>query len=383
MAAIKYKPGEIEYNDALELLQSIEFALLEEEYWDFKKNLTLTSDLKPLNLLEEKEKFLLEFAAGRHYDPTFSYEPNNHLSQLETLQNFRQRFDDSGFVLASEYIRLIDDSIEWIEHFANRNEAGFNTWLTSLYGFPDAEITQRAEQEHMAVDNHQIQQPEPEISAAEASSLFAQALAERGMDNWEIVLEETPARMSVNALKKLIRIRTSSTFSHHDIKRLLVHEIDTHVQRNQNGNKQVYRLFSYGFPDYLETEEGLATYAEHRTGTAAPDATARYALRLLLCKWSENMGFMDLFTKALPFFSNPGKAFDEVARIKRGLSDTSLPGGYTKDQVYYSGYHRVSQLPGNIIQKLYCGKIGIQHLPLIDKLEYFVGKYHFPDWVRE
>ena len=383
MAAIKYKPGEIEYNDALELLQSIEFALLEEEYWDFKKNLTLTSDLKPLNLLEEKEKFLLEFAAGRHYDPTFSYEPNNHLSQLETLQNFRKRFDDSGFVLACEYIRLIDDSIEWIELFANRNEAGFNTWLTSLYSFPDAEITQRAEQEYMAVDNHQTQQPEPEISAVEASSLFAQALAERGMDNWEIVLEETPARMSVNALKKLIRIRTSSTFSHHDIKRLLVHEIDTHVQRNQNGNKQVYRLFSYGFPDYLETEEGLATYAEHRTGTAAPDATARYALRLLLCKWSENMGFMDLFTKALPFFSNPGKAFDAVARIKRGLSDTSLPGGYTKDQVYYSGYHRVSQLPGNIIQKLYCGKIGIQHLPILDKLEYFVGKYHFPDWVRE
>jgi hypothetical protein len=383
MAAIKYKPGEIEYDEALRLIQSIEFALLEEEYWEFKKSINSSKDLQPVNLLEEKEKFLAEFAAGRHYDPTFTYESNNHLSQLESLQNFRKRFEASGFVLSSEYIKLIDENIEWIEHFANRDAAGFNAWLTSLYGFPNAGITQRAEQECMALDNLLMQEPDAEINASEAAAVFGQALADRGMNDWEIVLEETPARMSVNALQQRIKIKTSSSFSHNDIKRLLVHEIDTHVQRNQNGNKQVYKLFSYGFPDYLETEEGLALYAEQRTGTAAPGAPARYALRLLLCRWSENSGFSDLFMKALPHFSSPGKAFDSVARIKRGLSDTSLPGGYTKDQVYYSGFLKVSQLSGHIIHKLYCGKIGIQHLPLLDKLEYFVGKYHFPDWVRE
>ncbi len=47
---------------------------------------------------------------------------------------------------------------------------------------------------------------------------------------------------------------------------MLRHEIDCHVLRSENGKQQPFKIFNYGFPNYLETEEGYAIYMVNQLG---------------------------------------------------------------------------------------------------------------------
>ena len=81
-----------------------------------------------------------------------------------------------------------------------------------------------------------------------------------------------------------------------------------------------------------------------------------------------------------------GGCFDEekswriTLRAKRGLSDTSEPGGLTKDYLYLDGYYKVKKYieTGHDIKKLYVGKIAIEHVSLVDKMENIVKPRYLP-----
>ena len=48
------------------------------------------------------------------------------------------------------------------------------------------------------------------------------------------------------------------------------------------------------------------------------------------CKASQ-MSFVDLFNDIEKYIDNKMKRFDWCVRVKRGMEDTSVPGGYYKD----------------------------------------------------
>jgi len=57
-------------------------------------------------------------------------------------------------------------------------------------------------------------------------------------------------------------------------------------------------------------------------------------------------------------------------RVKRGLTDTSEPGGLYKDQVYLEGAIQILRARKNIdFMGLYCGKLSLDDLqkPIIEK----------------
>ena len=74
------------------------------------------------------------------------------------------------------------------------------------------------------------------------------------------------------------------------------------------------------------------------------------------------MGFRDLYDRILGV-AGPGLAWGIAVRLKRGMSDASLPGVFAKDVVYYRGEIRINRWiqSGGSLSTLYVGKVGLEH----------------------
>jgi len=62
----------------------------------------------------------------------------------------------------------------------------------------------------------------------------------------------------------------------------------------------------------------------------------------LCCRASE-VSFSQLFNEVAKYVDNPKQRYRYVLRVKRGLADTSKPGGLYKDQVYLEGAMQLLQ----------------------------------------
>ncbi|MFW5645035.1 MAG: tyrosine/phenylalanine carboxypeptidase domain-containing protein, partial [Bacteroidota bacterium] len=63
-------------------------------------------------------------------------------------------------------------------------------------------------------------------------------------------------------------------------------------------------------------------------------------------------------------------AFKLALRAKRGISDTSEPGGCTKDHLYLKGYYEIRSFieNGGSYSDLYIGKTGLSHINKLHKI---------------
>ena len=91
-----------------------------------------------------------------------------------------------------------------------------------------------------------------------------------------------------------------------------------------------------------------------------------YAGRVLANDLSLKNSFCAVYNSLLEYFPK-NDAWTLTLRAKRGLSDTSKPGAFTKDHIYLKGFLNVKKYAerGGDIKKLYIGKIGIEHVPLL------------------
>ncbi len=345
------------------------FCALEQQYWSYKKSLKLSNDLKPVNLSSERERFFYSISQGECYNPQFNYAERSRDEVHEIvkqLQNFKQSFNEVNLkVLTDAYCKLIDKDIQWIKLFEQRSSKTFGRDLTQMYLPIDPNVIEKAEQIISTFDTTEvISKPTNDVEALEVKRRFELVLRERGYMSWQVELVDQPARVSVNSVEQKIKLRNNARFSEEDIQRLIVHEIDVHVARSEEGYKKPFLIFAYGFPNYLEAEEGLAAYKEEEHGLSSKRKIYDYAVRALLCSKAESLTFYELYQEALQLYPQENElAYDIAVRIKRGLSDTSQFGGYTKDRIYLSGYLKIKSLSEEERKSLSIGKIGVDDIP--------------------
>ena len=83
--------------------------------------------------------------------------------------------------------------------------------------------------------------------------------------NYKIELsKDTLTRMKVTSKNKIIINARTEKLTENQIKKLIAHEIETHAITYQNGNQQPYKIFNYGFANYIELQEGLAIYNQEK-----------------------------------------------------------------------------------------------------------------------
>ena len=75
------------------------------------------------------------------------------------------------------------------------------------------------------------------------------------------------------------------------------------------------------------------------------------------------MSFSELFKDIARYVDNPKLRYKYILRVKRGLSDTSKPGGLYKDQVYLEGALKLLQARNEIDWEMfYSAKFNIEDL---------------------
>jgi len=353
---------------------------LEEKYWTFQKNINLYEYIIPLNLSEEKRNFILNLKAGKKYNPIFKYKKiklrKNYLSNLSYLEDEFKKYSSPISLL---YLKLIRDDKEWINNLYKRDTPEFCEWLSELYGCPNYSLYNKALTTLKLIKLEDL--TGREISSDEMKKIIFSKLREKHFDDWKIKVKNSSARISIDSVAKAITIKDDSVFNSLEIDRIIVHEVETHVLRYENGSRQKYLMFRKGFPNYLKTEEGLAILAESKNRVLLNRDLAKYCARLIASYICFKMDFSEMFS-FINQYLNTSDSFDVVARIKRGLKDTTHYRGFTKDQIYYSSFLQLKNLSKKKIQKLFVGKIGIEHLNIIDEIEGINYNIELPGWIN-
>ncbi|XP_075862424.1 putative tyrosine carboxypeptidase MATCAP2 isoform X1 [Microcebus murinus] len=130
-----------------------------------------------------------------------------------------------------------------------------------------------------------------------------------------------------------------STAREHWLEGMLRHEIGTHYFRGINNLQQPWNSWNGRKKHELKpnnpTEEGLASI--HSVLFRKDPFLWRAALLYYTVYRASQMSFCELFKDIGKFVKDPNTRWDYCVRAKRGWTDTSQPGCFSKDQVYLDG----------------------------------------------
>jgi uncharacterized protein (TIGR02421 family) len=171
--------------------------------------------------------------------------------------------------------------------------------------------------------------------------------------------------MMVSRGKLLVGARTKVPRSR--VEALIAHEVGTHIVTYVNGREQPFRQLSVGLPGYDELQEGIAVLSEYLVGGFSRPRLRLLAARVLAVhRMVEGAGFVEVFReldRAYDFAQRT--AFNITMRVFRG-------GGLTKDVAYLRGLVGVLAYlrEGGALEPLLVGKLGPQHVPIIEELQW-------------
>lgn len=75
------------------------------------------------------------------------------------------------------------------------------------------------------------------------------------------------------------------------------------------------------------------------------------------------MSFSELFRDLAKYIDDPNRRWRKTVRVKRGITDTTVPGGLYKDQAYLEGAMKILHERKNLdFYALYSGKINVEDL---------------------
>lgn len=252
--------------------------------------MSFLSLLIPTNLLSEKEKFF----SDENYNPQFVYKDQIPEKKLVTYGQ-----------PSPKYLQLAQEIVS-----------------RAYFG--------RNEQDLMMLEGKEVSKEK--VDQTVRSFLQMHKLDSEYQIKWS---SSYTARAAVN--KNTIKLRLPADFRKEGLLGMIYHEIGTHAIRRFNYKKQPWfgKKKSFGFSNYLKTEEGLASI-----NTLVPKSfksSYNVALRYLAVSKAQQSSFSNTWRFLKQYVQNPERRWDIVYRQKRGLKDTSKPGGYTKDLTYFGG----------------------------------------------
>ncbi len=151
------------------------------------------------------------------------------------------------------------------------------------------------------------------------------------------------------------------------VEALIQHEIGTHVLTYYNGKFQPFRQLYCGLPGYEELQEGLAVLAEYLVGGLSKPRLRLLAGRVISSSLMiDGATFIDTFRELNRTYGfNKRTAYTITVRTFRG-------GGLTKDAVYLRGLVQLLGYlqAGGALEPLFIGKIALEHMPVIQELQW-------------
>ena len=148
---------------------------------------------------------------------------------------------------------------------------------------------------------------------------------------------------------------------------LLQHEVGTHLVTYYNGRAQPFHQLYAGLAGYDSLQEGLAVLAEYLVGGLSRPRLRLLAARVVAAlQMLKGASFVETYRELDRTYDFDHRtAFTVTMRIYRG-------GGLTKDAVYLKGLVQLMEYlgKGGELDPLFCGKIAINHIPIIRELRW-------------
>jgi len=329
------------------------------------KNIEVLNYINPTNIESEKKQF---FASKYNYEPQFKYPKlkfNGYkLHRLFFSQRLERVEDDDIRQLYEDIIYEYSGLIECIETINHGRKFYFNSLKS--FGTPTEKDIDNAKFILRFDDSEFDEEMLPLYSAQDAKDYFKE-FSKRYDFNYNIKLTTniSAAAMVINNSKTLV-LRKNHKFSKNQLKVLANHEIGLHLVTTFNSLEQPLKIFTNGFPNNVQTQEGLAVYSEYMSGCLTLTRLKELAYRVIavdsLIKGYSFSATFDLLVNQYKL--NQNKAFTVTLRVHRG-------GGFTKDHLYLSGLERIYKFANNNgnLNTLLTGKVSLEYIDTITKLQ--------------
>lgn len=338
-----------------------ELLILIKKSLKIRENLRLgTKTLTPLNYNFEKEKFF----NSDTYNPIFMYKHKETEEYEHIIEDLKQRL--KKVLLPEDLKTYVNNFLSDLDLLAKTNDtigtAKFSEFSSQLFHWKNIEpdkILKRIKLPQFKKDTSSGLH-----DAKEIQKKFISIIHNRYHIDEFTVETDTFNDMTIRAGSKKITIGERVKRTGKNLKRLVVHEVESHFLQNYNLSSTKNSFTKTGFyGDSILFAEGLAVYNEIQTKTITKRAFETYKYRLLAASMIDK-SFREIYTYLTQFIS-PDRAYMITYRVKRGLSDTSKSGGFIKDSSYLVGYTYVLDYvnKGGDIKKLYSIKV-----PQLEKL---------------
>jgi uncharacterized protein (TIGR02421 family) len=330
------------------------------------KQIELLSYVNPVNIEEEKVKF---FTSKYLNDPVFEYPGinfdkfrlhrelfNQPLEQIENKE-IKQLYED----IIYNYSGLI----QCIETIGEGKKFYYNSLHS--FGTPTEKDVENAKFIlHYKDEQDSLGQFIPKYNVHETEQLFRD-FSKRYNFTYEIKHSDkmSAIAMVLNNIQTLV-LNSNHTYTDNQIAILTNHEIGVHMVTTMNGLLQPLKIFSHGFPNNLETQEGLAVFSEFMSNNLTIKRLKELAYRVIAVD-SLAKGYN--FSRTFRLLHNgydldKETSFKITLRVHRG-------GGFTKDYLYLSGLKKVYDLyeQGYDLSQFLTGKVSLEYEQQLHSLQ--------------
>lgn len=345
------------------------------------EELMLLKHLKPINLPGER----IQLERDRNYSPHFLYAPlPEAIDDIERKLRTLPTDDSSLGILLNKKRRELLMRIALFR--ARGNSERFTQASQALFGAPHADLLASAF--HVLASRTSCDLPLPKnqmLTSDQAAARFDEMLSQYGLHDWQVSVREALVSDCAVGWKRLY-VRKGAIFSPTHVESLIAHEIETHILTAENGAQQPFDIFRRGFANYLDTQEGLASYNQNRVLPKNHDKRFGPARSVVAIAYALEHSFVDTrkYLEAELGYTSE-KSLTKAIELKRGLFDTSEPGCFTKGLVYYRGLRAIEHFEesGGDLKRLYIGKIALEDLDCAEQVEGVKPPLLIPAFLRK
>ena len=329
------------------------------------KRIELLSYVNPINIEKEKQRFFSsKYKAEPEFKyPTLKFDPYE-LHRLFFSQRLERIKDDEIRQLYKDIVYHYANMVQCIETIGKNREFYYNS--LRVYGTPTERDVQNArfilhyEDEPPSADMEKVFTPE------EARDYFEDFARDYDFPLKVQFTTHLSAEAMVSNTRQALLIKKNTTFSKNQLLTLANHEIGVHLVTTFNGLLQPLKIFSHGFPQNVETQEGLSVFSEYMSGALTLRRLKELAYRVLASdSLIKGYSFADTFDLIHGTYKlNRNDAFTITLRAHRG-------GGFTKDRLYLSGLKKIYRRyqRGESMDILLTGKVALKYEEQIKYLQ--------------
>jgi uncharacterized protein (TIGR02421 family) len=336
------------------------------------QKIELLNYVNPINIEQEKRNF---FGSKYNVNPVFKYRKidfNAHKLQQELFsQEIYSIIDDTSRAFYQDVIYDYSGLIQCIETIGQGRKFYYNALKS--FGTPTQKDVENAQFILHFNDDEFNEDMLPIYSVDEASDYFREFIKNFNFNlNIKYSTKISAAAMVQNNTQTLL-LKKNHRFSANQLKVLANHEIGVHLVTTYNGMEQELKIFHNGFPNNVETQEGLAVFSEYMSGCLSLHRLKELSYRVMAAdSLRKGFNFCDTFDLLHNQYKlNREESYNISLRAHRG-------GGFTKDYMYLTGLKKVYDYfkAGNDLNKLLSGKVSIENVEIVEKWqrEYLISK---------